>query len=770
MQNKQQLIEEFKQNTNIIDVLESHGSKVKNNKTLCLFHEEKDPSMVIFPRTNKFKCFACGVHGDVIDLIQHIEGKTLDEVIGYNLNDNASKIEAYLKEKFSTREKDGELYRFNRIHFYHSESCDLVSVKIIYKNADKSKKTALQLNVENNRKISKGFVNHTYLYNLPYLIIAKNKSKDIYIVEGEKDADNLKKLGFTATTTRDGSNSWKEEYNKYLKDCNIVVIGDNDKSGRDYVDKLKHEILAISKSFKIIDLPGLRDKEDITDWINYGHTQEELKKLVEKSMDIKLQADIKKHDFSNKGILDRFTYLNREIVQYVNEIGQFIYWSGEKWFLEDDKRLGKVANEFLYKLIYDTSRYIQCLKLLENNEESEIFIKITNNLKKLTPVKIIKENYINMNIWIPKNNLDKDIDILNCQNGILNLNTGELSPHYPKKYCTKITNVAYDPAATCPSFINSLEWIFPNQDTRREFQKAYGYSIGGSMEYQVWFILLGKGENGKSTAMDPLRDLMGDYYASLNAKSLEPRNDNTAPSSDMAKLVGTRVVIASEPSQKQKLDDGLLKTYAVGEDVNARFLRQNEFTFNPQFKLWVPTNTLPLISNTEHGFWRRIIIFPCRNKPKNKIFDFYKKFIKPNEIPGILNWALKGRKMLMEEGFKPTIEMLEALQEYKIKVNPVEEFITQCCVKNNEKKTQTSYLLQAFNVWALDEGHTELKIRTFRDRLVDMGYDVKKASQNKSYVFGLDIKNGLDFRNQYTYIQSLKEIQKEEAKSKISVI
>lgn len=489
--------------------------------------------------------------------------------------------------------------------------------------------------------------------------------------------------------------------------------------------------------------------------------------LITRPKGATLEPYIKEYDFTNKGLLDRFMSQNKDSIKYVNDIGMYIFWNGKKWGIEDDKRLGQKITDFIYQLIDELKKYIYYLKSTDRDEEVKTFAKISTKLKNLSVVKIIRENFINVAEWLSQNDLDTNDNILNCENGILDLDTFELSPHDRNMYCTKIANVSYNPFARCSNFLSSLDWIFPNEDTRRELQKAYGYSLGGSMEQQVFFIVLGAGENGKSTITAPFKVLCGEYYASLNSKSLEPKKDNTAPSSDFAKLIGVRCAISSEPKQGQKLDDGLLKTLAVGEELNARFMRQNEFTYNPKYKLWIPSNKLPVITNTEHGFWRRLIIFPCRHKPKKKILDFYKLYIEPSELPGVLNWALEGRKMLKEEGFTPTDEMIEALESYKIKVNPIQDFVNQCCIQDELTKIQTSELLQAYNIWAFYEGYSELKVRTFRDRLVDMGYIVKKADKNKSYAFGLNTTPEIDFSTTIGYKTSMEKLEK---KTKVKII
>lgn len=591
--------------------------------------------------------------------------------------------------------------------------------------------------------------------------ITKNKiidNKDIYELLNKAF---MSKNGFKIKALYDGN--WQNIFNSQSEAdqalCNYLAFW----LDRDY--ELMDQAFRSSGLYR-----DKWEREDYKNWtINKAIQdcketyQEYMTKNPKGSM---LEPYIKEYDFTNKGLLDRFMSQNKDSIKYINDIGMYIFWDGKKWGMEDDKRLGQKITDFIYKLIDDLKKYIYYLKSDNRDEEVKTFTKINTKLKNLSVVKIIRENFINVAEWLVQDNLNNNDDVLNCENGILDLGTWKLSPHDQNVYCTKIANVRYNPMAKCPNFLSSLDWIFPNEDTRRELQKAYGYSLGGSMEQQVFFIILGAGENGKSTIMDPVKALMGEYYASLNAKSLEPKKDNTAPSSDFAKLIGVRCVISSEPKQGQKLDDGLLKTLAVGEEVNARFMRQNEFTYNPKYKLWIPSNKLPVIMNTEHGFWRRLIIFPCKNKPKKKILDFYKLYIKPNELPGILNWALEGRKRLKEEGFTPTAEMIEALEAYKIRVNPIQEFVNECCVRDEFAKIQTSSLLQAYNSWAFIEGYSDLKVRTFRDRLVDMGYTVRLADKHKSHVFGLNIIDGLDFSTTMSYENSLEKITKKD-KSKI---
>ena len=109
------------------------------------------------------------------------------------------------------------------------------------------------------------------------------KADTVYIVEGEKDADNLSKLGLVATTCPMGAGKWRNEYNQYLKGKNIVIIPDNDGVGKKHSLDIAKSLYGIARNIKILELPGLPEKGDVSDWLNQGHTKDELLSLVEKT-------------------------------------------------------------------------------------------------------------------------------------------------------------------------------------------------------------------------------------------------------------------------------------------------------------------------------------------------------------------------------------------------------------------------------------------------------------------------------------------------------
>jgi 5S rRNA maturation endonuclease (ribonuclease M5) len=120
------------------------------------------------------------------------------------------------------------------------------------------------------------------LYRLPDLLKA-DQQEPVFIPEGEKDVDALRKLGFVATCNSGGAGKWRDEYNRWLSERDVVVLPDNDAQGEEHAQKVANSLLGVAASVKLVRLPNLPDKGDVSDWLNAGGTKEQLLALVEKA-------------------------------------------------------------------------------------------------------------------------------------------------------------------------------------------------------------------------------------------------------------------------------------------------------------------------------------------------------------------------------------------------------------------------------------------------------------------------------------------------------
>ena len=238
--------------------------------------------------------------------------------------------------------------------------------------------------------------------------------------------------------------------------------------------------------------------------------------------------------------------------------------------------------------------------------------------------------------------LDTDPWLLNCQNGTLDLKTGELRQHDLNDLITRILPVDHNLNAECPTWERFLQEITDNDSELVNYLKrVVGYALTGNTSEHCMFLLYGTGANGKSTFLNVLKDLLGPFAKQAQADSLMVRRSEGART-DIARLAGARLVITSESETNHKLAEGLVKQITGGDTVTARHLYQEEFEFAPQFKLFLATNRRPNIEGTDEGIWRRIHLIPFEvTIPADKRDKTLPDKLQ-GELEGVLAWAVRG--------------------------------------------------------------------------------------------------------------------------------
>jgi putative DNA primase/helicase len=306
---------------------------------------------------------------------------------------------------------------------------------------------------------------------------------------------------------------------------------------------------------------------------------------------------------------------------------------------------------------------------------------------------------------IQPHEFDGEPDLFNVQNGFLELRTGKLKEHDKNKYFTKISSVEYTDKIDCPMWIEFLNQIFNGDQGLIEYiQRAIGYSLSGSTEEQMMFILYGNGRNGKSVFLDIITEMFGSYATNIQPQTIMVKQQSGGANSDIARLNGARLVTTTEPNEGVRLDEGLVKQLTGGDKVTARFLYENEFDFIPQFKLWMATNHKPIIRGTDDGIWRRLAIIPFTVQiPENQVDKRLKHKLR-RELKAILNWAVEGYLLWRSTGLREPQVIKDQRKEYRTEMDTVEAFIEDCCIRENRTKVQAKKLYQVYRDWASDNG------------------------------------------------------------------
>lgn len=127
-------------------------------------------------------------------------------------------------------------------------------------------------------------------YRLPELLAGIEAGAMIFIPEGEKDVENLRKLGLVATCNPMGAGKWTKDLNPHFRGANVVILPDNDEPGRKHAEKVAQNLQNVAESVKILELPGLEEKGDVSDWLEAGGTVEQLLTLAQQAPDWRIAA------------------------------------------------------------------------------------------------------------------------------------------------------------------------------------------------------------------------------------------------------------------------------------------------------------------------------------------------------------------------------------------------------------------------------------------------------------------------------------------------
>ena len=317
--------------------------------------------------------------------------------------------------------------------------------------------------------------------------------------------------------------------------------------------------------------------------------------------------------------------------------------------------------------------------------------------------------------------LDRDPMLLGCKNGVIDLEHGALLMAMPAMLITRQASANLDYSAKCPNWLNFLDQCFiGDQEMIAYMQKALGYSLTGLVSEEVLHFCFGMGRNGKSVFANVINKIMGDYAITAPAEMLM-RRDRNGVTNDVARLCGSRLVLANETRSDQRFDDLMIKTLVSTERISARFLHSEFFEFWPTFKIWIRGNHKPVITDESNGAWRRIRLVPFENNIPEEIVDSGLENKLLTEKDGILLWMVEGASKWKKEGLSPAPRIRLASNQYRADCDILGEFIDDGCKLGEGLKVSQAYLWTLWQQWARDNGYFHGSKKTFTRRLKDRG-------------------------------------------------
>ena len=438
---------------------------------------------------------------------------------------------------------------------------------------------------------------------------------------------------------------------------------------------------------------------------------------------------MKKQRFTDVGNARRLAARFKKEIRYVPSWGWF-RWTGARWSRDKTGHVERCAKQIIEDMFVraeqlKNKKLAQALKKHAKRCEANARIKAMIDLAKT-------ESSL---VAIPEK-FDRDQWLFNCSNGTLNLRTGYLRKHRSRDYLTRLSPVEYDESAECPRWLSFLDRIMKGDEELIEFlHRAIGYSLTGDTGAQCFFILFGTGANGKTTFLETIRRLFGDYAKHTPTDTLMLKRPGTIPN-DLARLHGVRFVTATETEANRHLGEEQVKQLTGSDIVVARFLHREFFEYRPAFKLFLATNHQPIIRGDDHAIWRRIKLVPfaVRIAKKERDPDLQAKLCE--ELPGILRWSVEGCRIWLRKGLGEPTSITTATDEYRREMDSVRSFLTDCCERKPGGSVGATPLYEAYRWWCKRNGLDAGNPTAFGRSMTSKGFERRRhpKSRRKLYV------------------------------------
>jgi putative DNA primase/helicase len=400
------------------------------------------------------------------------------------------------------------------------------------------------------------------------------------------------------------------------------------------------------------------------------------------------------HELTDAGNAKRLVACHGHDLCFVPQLRSWFFWDEKRWRLDET---GEVMRRAM-----DTARRIyEEAAVVDTTESRERFAKHAIKSESGSALReMVRLAECDLRVILDVSQLDADDDVLNVDNGVVDLETGQLLPHDSCRPITKLAPVLFDPSASCPRWESFIATVLGNDREKTAFVQMFaGYSLTGITNEQCFALLLGRGANGKSVLLEILKLLMGDYAVTADFSTFAERKSD-GPRNDVARLRGARLVTASELNSAARLDEALLKSLTGQETISARFLHKETFEFSPRFKLWLAANQRPIIRGTDAGIWRRVrlipfdVAIPAERQNKNLVREL------AEELPGILNWAIAGLLEWRSAGLGTPAAIAEATADYRRESDVFGAFLEECCTLGDQYRETGGILYDAYHAWS----------------------------------------------------------------------
>ena len=463
--------------------------------------------------------------------------------------------------------------------------------------------------------------------------------------------------------------------------------------------------------------------------------------------------------YTDLGNAKRFASRYRNQLRYCERWAHWYCWDRMRWREDETLEAHRRAAELIRSL------YAFAKRITDEDDRKAFLTHVYKSESHRALTAMLALARADAAISVSPGQFDCHTWLLTVHNGTIDLRTGQLHPHDQRHLITKLAPVTYSPGAACPYWLEFLNLVMNgNQRLVSFLQRAFGCCLTGITSDKAMFILYGPGgDNGKSTMVDVIQQLLGDYATRTPTETFLKKREGAIPN-DVAKLKGARFVWASESDRGARLSEALIKEMTGGDRLSARFMRGEFFEFDPEFKPWLATNHKPQVRG-DRALWNRLKLIPFevtipkdKQKPRHEVMAMFR-----SEFPGILNWAIEGCLEWQRTGLGVPEEVIEATREYEAEQDTFAMFLDEKCVRVPNARVLSITLYREYKAWAEQYGETIVSHKMFATLMSERGFG--KTRSNRGFLYsgiGLRAEDHFDLPQGQRRAQQASLVQEEE--------
>lgn len=424
-------------------------------------------------------------------------------------------------------------------------------------------------------------------------------------------------------------------------------------------------------------------------------------------------------NLTDLGNAKRFVTLHQRNIKYVPVWKCWMVWDGKRWIGRDSSGMVPLVDEMIKSMYAEANGTISS----EDSERLKKHAKATEAENRIMATIRLAASQPDMQA--DPDDFDRDKYLINFANGTIDLKQKQLREFQREDMMTKICSVVYESSTKAPRWISFLNEIFENKSEMINYiQTILGMCMTGDASQEQIFIFWGAtGGNGKGTLVEAVAHILSEYHVPLPIESILSKNKTNIPN-DIAMLKGARLCVINEPEFGVRISESKIKQLTSKDSISARFLGKEFFRFKPTHHTIIQTNPKPNI-RLDGGIERRLVLVPFNFKVDKPDLTLDVKL--RAESSGILNWLLDGCERWQKEGLVKPQEVIEAIEDYKAEMEPLQDFFDNYTIKDSTAITPHIILFTIYKLWCEINEIIPKGAKGFTQLILSKGFKSKLA-------------------------------------------